>query len=387
MVRKPAWLLHILAVMTLLALFLPDSQVLAAPVALLTVKSSSGAAYESRLAVDASRLVKSIHAARARRTEQNLKGSETGNAPVFDTYLKLSSSGAGSEEIYLLNRRGDLYEEATHQLLPLDAKTGAYLKEQAGRLRTMHYGAIHPWPHASTLLPKMTKFTITDLETGLSFQAQHRAGRQHADVQPLTKADTAVMKQIYNGVWSWERRAVLVQAGDGQRLAASMAGMPHGGDGIPGNDFSGHFCLHFLGSTTHGSAQVDLEHQLMVRKAGGALDDYFGRAGAEEVAAAYVAAIHLRDSQLLKLSFGSLRHPQLEETMRWMHGLAAIRPSKNQPVQSGSINGNGLLALDFPIQVELTRKERKPEHTTLMFRLRRLSPIDSWHIESVDKRS
>lgn len=61
------------------------------------------------------------------------------------------------------------------------------------------------------------------METGLQFQVQRRAGKNHADVQPLTKQDTAVMKQIYQGKWSWKRRAILVRKDD-QFLAASMHG-------------------------------------------------------------------------------------------------------------------------------------------------------------------
>ncbi|MCC3377949.1 hypothetical protein LKX83_33445, partial [Cohnella sp. REN36] len=71
------------------------------------------------------------------------------------------------------------------------------------------------------------------------------AGKYHADVQPLTKADTKIMKQIYNGKWSWKRKAIVVKK-DHHYYAASMQGMPHGGDGIPDNSFSGHFCIHFL---------------------------------------------------------------------------------------------------------------------------------------------
>ena len=51
------------------------------------------------------------------------------------------------------------------------------------------------------------------------------------------------MKEIY-GEWSWERRAIIVVVG-GRRIAASMAGMPHGAGLIKDNDFPGHFCVHF----------------------------------------------------------------------------------------------------------------------------------------------
>ena len=58
------------------------------------------------------------------------------------------------------------------------------------------------------------------------------------------------MKTIYNGKWSWKRRAILIITHD-QLLAASMHGMPHGAGALK-NGFPGHFCVHFYGSTTHG---------------------------------------------------------------------------------------------------------------------------------------
>ncbi|MCL4439546.1 MAG: glycosyl hydrolase, partial [Firmicutes bacterium] len=89
-----------------------------------------------------------------------------------------------------------------------------------------------------------------------------------ADNEPLTTADTAVMKEIFGGEWSWDRRAVLVYV-DGQVIAGSMAGMPHSIKTIYDNDFPGHFDLHFLNSRTHFDNSIDPEHQKMVQKAAG----------------------------------------------------------------------------------------------------------------------
>ncbi|MDF2533182.1 MAG: glycosyl hydrolase, partial [Clostridia bacterium] len=84
--------------------------------------------------------------------------------------------------------------------------------------------------------------TVTDIKTGKSFKVKRLYGRNHADVEPLTKEDAATMKSIY-GSWSWDRRAVIV-AIDGKNIAGSMNGMPHGGQQINNNDFQGHFCIH-----------------------------------------------------------------------------------------------------------------------------------------------
>src|SRR3954452_24149047 len=71
-----------------------------------------------------------------------------------------------------------------------------------------------PWEKVNHILPNETKFTIIDVETGLAFRVQRRAGKQHADVQPLTKEDTQRMKGIYHNQWSWKRRAIIVLIND-----------------------------------------------------------------------------------------------------------------------------------------------------------------------------
>ena len=113
-----------------------------------------------------------------------------------------------------------------------------------------------------------SRATIIDVATGLSFEVQRRGGHNHADIEPLTNADTAVLSRIYGGAWSWVRRAVIVVTG-GRRIAASINGQPHGGQAITGNGFNGHICLHFLGSRTHASNSLDADHQRMVQAAVG----------------------------------------------------------------------------------------------------------------------
>lgn len=122
------------------------------------------------------------------------------------------------------------------------------------------------WSQGNALFPIYAKATITDIDSGLSFQVQRRGGTNHADVQPLTAKDTSIMKKIYGGEWSWNRKAILVTVNE-KVLAASMNGMPHGDGAIQNNDFPGHFCIHMLNSRTHGSNKVDSQHQSMIEKA------------------------------------------------------------------------------------------------------------------------
>ena len=117
-----------------------------------------------------------------------------------------------------------------------------------------------------TKFPRGGTATVTDVDTGLAWKEQRRGGTNHADVQPVTAADTAALKQAYGGTWSWNRRAIFVTI-DGENYAASMNGMPHGGGSISDNDFNGHHCIHFTNSRTHASNKVCPLHQAAIKKA------------------------------------------------------------------------------------------------------------------------
>lgn len=163
------------------------------------------------------------------------------------------------------------------------------------------FGQIKNWDEVNKLFPRMAKAKIVDLETGLSFRVQRRAGSLHADVQPLTREDTEVFKAIYQGRWSWKRRAVVLEI-DGHKIAASMNGMPHGQGAIQGNNFPGHFCLHFLNSQTH-SKNIDVAHQLMVWKAAGLIEDYLEGKTDKEMVEIALTALNQNDPQLVILTY------------------------------------------------------------------------------------
>lgn len=147
-----------------------------------------------------------------------------------------------------------------------------------------------PWfGSVDEIFQRGTTATIYDIATGLSFKIKRTYGENHADCETLTAKDTATMKKIYGGEWSWNRRAIIVTV-NGKKIAASMAGMPHAGvdklaadtyvnsrsggygsgtnlDTVKGNGMSGVFDVHFLGSKTHATNHVDDEHQAAIQKA------------------------------------------------------------------------------------------------------------------------
>jgi len=124
------------------------------------------------------------------------------------------------------------------------------------------------WSVVNYAFPRGAVATVTDVDSGITYQVKRTGGSKHADCQPLTAADTAKMKKAHGGSWSWTRRAIVVSY-NGRNFAASQNCMPHGNQSIYNNDFPGHFCIHFLNSRTHGTDRLDGAHQAMVRKAAG----------------------------------------------------------------------------------------------------------------------
>ncbi len=115
--------------------------------------------------------------------------------------------------------------------------------------------------------PQKAIIEVKDVRTGLVFKAQVLYGSNHLDVEPLTKADTAILLKINGGVeFSWRRRPMLVKYA-GRVYASSIYSEPHGDQTILDNDFEGQFCLHFYGSKTHGTEEIKQDHQACVAEA------------------------------------------------------------------------------------------------------------------------
>jgi len=107
---------------------------------------------------------------------------------------------------------------------------------------------------------------IYDITTGIKMRIKRMGGTNHADVEPATTADTAKLKKIAGGKFSWVCHAVILQAG-GKYVACSINTMPHGSQTIKNNGYNGQFCLHMVGSLTHGSSKVNPNHQACINKA------------------------------------------------------------------------------------------------------------------------
>ncbi|MFK7693521.1 hypothetical protein [Paenibacillus sp. HJGM_3] len=345
----------------------------------LEVRSSPVATQISSVPLAETRMSK----AWAKRSEPNppLDGNKVTELllPLSDTALVVQSAEG---EVRLALVSPDLLVElGTGKQWTIGRSSWNWLRAQALELRVRHYGTLLDWKDARNKLPRKSVFQVTDLETGLSFRVQRRAGSQHADVQPMTKADTAIMKRIYGGQWSWKRRAILVVTDEGDRLAASMHGMPHGGDGIPGNNFSGHFCIHFRGSTTHKSDSVDMAHQLMAYKAAGRLVAYLESLEPYELAAALLEGLGQHDHAIVAAATPGLSPEDRKALDKQFDTVTAVKLDKWER----SDLSEGALTEQVRQTALVSRKGSRSAKETFSFTAARASLDSPWRLIDIVK--
>lgn len=124
------------------------------------------------------------------------------------------------------------------------------------------------WTEAQYVVPIGKTFVVEDFYTGKRWNMKRTVGANHADVEPLTANDTAIMKQVWGGKWSWATRPVNILV-DGRRIAASASAMPHDIQHITNNNFNGHTDIHFFNSTRHKDGLKDTKHQNAIMVAAG----------------------------------------------------------------------------------------------------------------------
>ena len=117
----------------------------------------------------------------------------------------------------------------------------------------------------STLLRRGGYAQIYDIDTGLTLRIKRKGGTNHMDVEPASKADTATLKKIAGGTFSWKSHAVVLIV-KSRYIAAAINTMPHGDQMIKDNDFPGQFCVHTTGSKTHETNRDNPAHQASIER-------------------------------------------------------------------------------------------------------------------------
>ncbi len=162
-----------------------------------------------------------------------------------------------------------------------------------------------------SIFAKSATAMVMDVATQKVFAVKRWSGQYHADCVPLTEADTKIMCSIvgftynssrpsssqltqiigdsdsstytwpdFKGTWSgssigsaWDRRPALLNVG-GKVYCVSIYGWPHGYSDVKNfspspsvNNYYGMMCVHFTGSYTHVSGNVDSGHQAAIQTA------------------------------------------------------------------------------------------------------------------------
>jgi hypothetical protein len=234
-------------------------------------------------------------------------------------------------------------------------------------------GKLLLWEQVKERMPLKTVFEVIDLETGLRFDVQIRGGTDHADVQPLTVEDTRIMKQLYGGKWSWDRRAVLVKVED-ELIAGSMNGMPHGAGALQ-NGFPGHFCLHFYGSKIHGSRNTDLAHHLMITKEAGQRESFLKQLSASEVVDAFFIGLHHQDLSLIQMLMPSDPHFQIADIAEAVQDIEYAYWRSTFPDEDSAV-----VAEEITVDINLKFKEGGEVKKKVGFYLEKNLLEGSWQI-------
>jgi hypothetical protein len=123
--------------------------------------------------------------------------------------------------------------------------------------------ALEWYDGGSRVLKKGKYGYLYDVKSGAYLKIKRMGGTAHADCEPASKSDTAKLKKMG---YSYKRRPGILYA-NGKFVAVSFTTQPHGDQTITTNGYNGQFCLHMAGSMTHGSEEVNVNHQAAIARA------------------------------------------------------------------------------------------------------------------------
>lgn len=117
--------------------------------------------------------------------------------------------------------------------------SGAFVAPDASQVRFTNW-----FSETRARARNMPNVIIYDYNSGLHWNMHMFSFGKHADSEPPTAQDTAIMNQAF-GEPSWTPHPVWVMFSDGRVYLASMHNNGHEVDHTSGNDMTGHVCIHF----------------------------------------------------------------------------------------------------------------------------------------------
>lgn len=193
------------------------------------------------------------------------------------TYLYKSASTSASKvalsvntKVYVIGKSGSFYRvQNSSGSVTGYVKTGYISKSKVSTSTSSTNSAayykskvvkLNWYGTGQNVLKKGEYGYIYDIKSGQTIKIKRMGGSNHADVEPATASDTAKLKAACGGEFSWDSRPVILIA-NGKYVACAINTLPHGDQTITDNNYDGQFCLHMVGSKTHGSDSVNETHQ------------------------------------------------------------------------------------------------------------------------------
>ena len=194
-----------------------------------------------------------------------------------DTYIYKSASASSDRKsiavntkVYVVGKSGDYYrvQNSSGSMTGYvsDSCLSRSKKSTSGTSWKSKVVKLDWFNGGSSVLKTGSYGYIYDIDTGISLRIKRMGGHNHADVEPATASDTAKLKKIAGGSFSWDSHAVILHAG-GKYVACAINTMPHGDQTISGNGYDGQFCLHMVNSLTHDTETVNESHQSAINRA------------------------------------------------------------------------------------------------------------------------
>ena len=185
---------------------------------------------------------------------------------VSSTKIKLSIN----TKVYVVGTAGSFYKVYNSK----KTTKGYILKSNISKTKTSTTTPITwkdkveklDWAMGKNVLRRSGYAYIYDIRKGNRIKVKRLGGTNHMDLEPASSSDTSKLKKVCGGTYSWKTYPVILQV-NGRYIAASINTKPHGSQSIKSNGFKGHFCLHLVNSTTHGTNLVNEEHQKTIDEA------------------------------------------------------------------------------------------------------------------------
>jgi peptidoglycan hydrolase-like protein with peptidoglycan-binding domain len=156
------------------------------------------------------------------------------------------------------------YDSSVEETTTIDDDTGKATGPDVSSVKCLYW-----YTQVKPSIKVGQHITVFDPATNLQWTLRLYSLGHHADSEPLTATDTAIMYKAFGNTNTWTPKAVYVKLPSGTWTLASMHNVPHLNGSISDNNFDGHLCVHFLRTLEECQANdpyYGMQHQNAIRK-------------------------------------------------------------------------------------------------------------------------